>query len=105
MKSKSKTVFMVGRKRDLDKPAPLLLSGIALPYSAHVAHLGHEFHESCSMEMDTRMRRGAFIRRSVEIQEAFCLAAPPETLAAVKLYCCNLYRGCWPGWQHPQPHS
>ena len=84
---------MVGRKRDLVKPAPLLLSGKALPYVAHATHLGHKFHESGSIEMDTRMRRGAYIGRSLEIQEAFSFAAPAEVLAALKLYCCDLYGG------------
>jgi hypothetical protein len=92
-KSKSKAVFMVGRNRGLDKPAPLLLSGKPLPYVPHATHLGHEFHESGTMEMDTQMRRGAFIGRSLEIQEAFSFAAPAEVLAAVKLYCCDLYGG------------
>ena len=92
-KSKSKAVFMVGRKRDLVKPAPLVLSGKALPYVAHATHLGHEFHKSGSMEMDTRMRRGAYSGRSLEIQEAFSFAAPAEVLAAIKLYCCDLHGG------------
>ena len=45
------------------------------------------------MEMDTQMRRGAFIGRSLEIQEAFSLAAPSEALAAVKIYWCDLRGG------------
>ena len=91
VKSKSKSVFLVGRQRNLAKPAPLFLSGKALPYVQHATHLGHEFHESGTMEMDTRMRRGAYIGRSLEVQEAFTFAAPAETLGAVKLYCCDLY--------------
>ena len=93
VKSKSKAVFMVGRKKNLAKPAPLFLSGKALPYVPHATHLGHEFHESGKMEMDTRMRRGAYIGRSLEVQDAFSFAAPAETLGAVKLYCCDLYGG------------
>ena len=93
VKSKSKAVFMVGRQRNLAKPAPLLLSGKALPYVPHATHLGHEFHESGTMEMDTRMRRGSYIGRSLEVQDAFTFAAPAETLGAVKLYCCDLYGG------------
>jgi hypothetical protein len=92
-KSKSKVVFIVGRKRDLVKPAPLLLSGKALPYVADTTQLGHEFHESGSMEMDTRMRCGAYIGRSLEIQEAFSFAAPADVLAVIKLFCCHLYGG------------
>ena len=44
-KSKSKAVFVIGRRTDLAKPAPLLLCGKALPYVAHATHLGHELHE------------------------------------------------------------
>ena len=40
VKSKSKAVFVVGRKTNLEKPAPLLLSGKALPYVAHATNLG-----------------------------------------------------------------
>ena len=45
------------------------------------------------MEMDNRMRRGAYIGCSLEIQEAFSFAAPAKVLAAIKLYCCDLYGG------------
>ena len=45
------------------------------------------------MEMDTPMRSGAYIGRSLEKQEAFSFAALAETLGAVKLYCCDLYCG------------
>ena len=37
------------------------------------------------MEMDTPMRRGAYIGRSLEEQEGFSFAALAETLGAVKL--------------------
>ena len=50
------------------------------------------------MDMDTHMRRGTFIDRSLRrhsggIQEAFSCAVPSKTLAAVKLFCCYLYSG------------
>ena len=92
-KSKSKAVFIVGRRKDLKKPAPLLLSGQALPYVAHATHLGHEFNEDGTMDMDSRIRRGTFIGNCLEIQEAFTFASPPEVLGAVKLYCADLYGG------------
>ena len=91
VKSKSKAMFVIGRKRNLAKPAPLLLSSRALPYVPHLTHLGHEFSEVGDMEMDTRMRRGAFIGKCLEVQEAFAFAAPSEVLGAVKLYCGDLY--------------
>ena len=92
-KSKSKAVFVVGRRTDLEKPAPLLLCGKALPYVAHATHLGHELHENGTMTMDANMRRGAFIGKCMEVQEAFSFAAPAEVLGAVKLYCGDLYGG------------
>ena len=92
-KSKSKAVYVVGRKTGLEKPAPLLLSGKALPYVEHATHLGHELHEDGTMTMDTSMRRGAFIGKNLEVQDAFSFAAPTEVLGAVKLYCGDLYGG------------
>ena len=92
-KSKSKAIFMVGRHRGLVKPAALLLSGQPLPWVQHATHLGHEFHEDGTMLMDTRMRRGAFIGRCLEVQEAFAFATPSDVLGAIKLYCGDLYGG------------
>ena len=92
-KSKSKAIFVVGRRNDLVKPAPLLLCGKALPYVAHATHLGHELHEDGTMTMDSNMRRGAFIGKCLEVQEAFSFAAPAEVLGAIKLYCGDLYGG------------
>ena len=92
-KSKSKAVFVVGRKTGLEKPAPLLLSAKALPYVAHATHLGHKLHEDGTMTMDTSMRRGAYIGKTLEVQAAFNFAAPAEVLGAVKLYCGDLYGG------------
>ena len=92
-KSKSKGIYMVGRQTGLVKPAPLVLSGQALPWVAHASHLGHEFNEDGTKDMDTRMRRGCFIGRCLEVQEAFHCATPDNTLAAVKLYCGDLYGG------------
>ena len=39
------------------------------------------------------MRRGIFIGRCLEVQEAFAFAPPTEILAAIKLYCGDLYGG------------
>ena len=45
------------------------------------------------MTMDTSMRRGAFIGKTLKVQDAFSFAAPSEVLGAVKLYCGDLYGG------------
>ena len=39
------------------------------------------------MDLNTTMRRGAFIGRYLEVQESFSFAAPSEVLGAIKLYC------------------
>ena len=92
-RSKSKAIFVTGRRRNIRKPEPLLLSGESLPYVRQATHLGHEFTETGSMDVNTRMLRGAYIGKSLEVQEAFGFAAPTEVLGAVKLYCGDLYGG------------
>ena len=49
-KSKSKCIYMVGNKKKLVKPLPLMLGGKELPWVETAAHLGHELHESGIME-------------------------------------------------------
>ena len=92
-KSKSKAIYVTGRRRNLSKPAPLLLSGRPLPYVQQATHLGHEFDATGTMDTDIRRRRGALISRCLEVQESFSFAAPSEVLGAVKLYCGDLYGG------------
>ena len=92
-KSKSKSIYMVGWRAGLQKPAALVLSGQDLPWVEHATHLGHEFHQDGTLEMDTRMLRASFIGRCLEVQEAFSFASPNDTLGAVKLYCGDLYGG------------
>ena len=71
--------------------APLVLSDRSLPYVSLTTHLGHDFNDTGDMDMDTSMRRGAFIGKCLEVQEAFAFAAPSEYLGAVRLYCGDLY--------------
>ena len=67
--------------------------GQDLPWVEHATHLGHEFHQDRTLEIETRMRRASFIGRCLEVQEAFSFALPNDTLGAVKLYCGDLYGG------------
>jgi hypothetical protein len=92
-KSKSKAIYVVGRSVGLQKPKPLVLSGQQLPWVPHATHLGHEFNEDGTMNMDTRMHRGSFINRCLEVQDTFSFAAPDETLGVIKLFCGDLYGG------------
>ena len=67
-KSKSKCILMIGKKKNLPKPAPLILSGKELPWVASATHLGHELHESGSMDHDACVKRAEFIRKSCDIR-------------------------------------
>ena len=90
-KTKSKAIFMVGKKTGLPKPVNLQLYGKPLPWVAHATHLGHEFCEDGTMAMDARLKRGSFIGRSMEVCDAFAFAAPSQVLGAVKVYSADMY--------------
>ena len=64
-KSKTKCIFVCGRHVGLAKPAPLYLNGKILPWVSSATHLGHEIHESGSMEYDSKVKRAKFISDSV----------------------------------------
>ena len=90
-KSKSKCIYMVGSKKNMVRPAPLLLPGRELPWVSTATHLGHELHESGNMEHDTKIKRAEFIDKSVEVRGVFNFASPVEILKALKIYCSSFY--------------
>ena len=90
-KSKTKCIFVCGKSRNLEKPVPLHLCGRELPWVSSATHLGHEIHESGSMEHDAEVKRAIFIGNSVEIRESFSFASPVEILSAMKVYCSSFY--------------
>ena len=92
-KSKTKCIYVCGAKKNLSRPAPLTLLGRELPWVASATHLGHELHESGSMDYDTVVKRATFINQSVEIRETFHFASPIEIVSALKVYCSSFY-GC-----------
>ena len=65
-KSKSKCIFVVGKKHGLRKPSPLMLCGHQLPWVESAVHLGHVLHQSGTMEHDTVVKRAQFIEKSSE---------------------------------------
>ena len=82
---------MVGSKKNMVKPAPLMLAGRELPWVQSATHLGHELHESGNMDHDARIKRAEFIDKSVEVRESFKFASPVEILRALKIYCSSFY--------------
>ena len=90
-KSKTKCIFVCGKSKNLAKPVPLRLGGRELPWVSSATHLGHELHESCTMEHDAEVKRAIFIRNSLEIRESFSFANPVEILSAMKVYCSSFY--------------
>ena len=92
VKSKTKCVFMCGKRRQV-RPLPLKLYGVELPWVSTATHLGNELCEDGSMDTDTRQKRAAFIDRSLLVREEFSFAHPIEVLRAVNIYCCDHYGG------------
>ena len=90
-KSKSKCMYVVGNKRNLEKPAPLTLCGRSLPWVDKVDHLGNILTSHGNMEHDAAVKRAKFITTSTEIRELFKFAAPSEILKALKIYCNSYY--------------
>ena len=92
IKSKTKCVFFCGRKR-VEKPSPLKLYGVELPWVKSATHLGNELCEDGTMATDVKIKRAAFIDRSLQLREQFSCAHPTEILRAVNVYCCDHYGG------------
>ena len=90
-KSKSKCIFVIGKKRALQRPAPLILCGNKLPWVESATHLGHELHESGQMDHDSTVKRAQFINKSVEIRNIFHWAAPIDIVRALTTYCSSFY--------------
>ena len=95
-KSKSKCIFMQGKMKH-QKPVPLKLYGVDLPWVRTANHLGNELSEECNMEDDIKHKKADFIRRSTEVREGFSFAQPNQVLQAVRTYCCSVYGAMiWP---------
>ena len=91
-KSKTKCLYMCGPKvRQPVYPAPLQLYDRDLPWVTHATHLGHELHQDCNMDMDTRMKRASFIQNSTDMQDFFSFALPGQVLGAIQTYNCHFY--------------
>ena len=50
-------------------PAALKLYGRDLPWVTNATHLGHQLHQSGTMEQDCRVHRAQFISKSLEVRE------------------------------------
>ena len=72
-------------------PAPVKLYGTDLPWVTHATHLGHELNQDCTMNMDTRMKRAAFIKNSVDTRTMFSFALPTQVLNAIMVYSAHFY--------------
>ena len=90
-KSKSKCIYVTGRKQNVSKPAPLVLCGNELPYVEQADHLGHTITQHGDMEQDANVKRAQFLQRAAEIKSFFKFAAPMEVLKATKVYCSSFY--------------
>ena len=79
------------RLRNIPKPAPLQLYGVDLPWVASATHLGHKLHQDCSMDYDSKCKRGRFIENSTSMRETFKFARPDQILQAIQVHCFDMY--------------
>ena len=54
-KSKTKCIFVVGKRNNLVKPAPLTRCGCVLPYVSQADNLGNTLTERGDMEQDAKV--------------------------------------------------
>ena len=85
-KSKTKCMYFCGRSGNSQYPVELTLDGKPLPWVPVATHLGHELHQSGSMDHDIRVKRARFIGDSTEIRETFKFGDIDQVLSAVRLY-------------------
>ena len=91
-KSKSKAIYMVGRKGlSLEKPIPLMLCGKPLPWVERADHLGHTLSSDGTMTQDIKEKRAQFINSAVKVRETFSYSYPEQVIEAVDKYCCSFY--------------
>ena len=90
-KSKTKCNYVVGNKRTLSKPAPLILCGREKPFVKQADHLGYMHTLQGDMDHNAEIKRAKFINSSVEIRETFKSAATSEVVKALKVYSTSCY--------------
>ena len=89
--SKTKCMYFCGRSSNVKYPAPVQLYGKDLPWVEHAEHLGHNLHQSVTMDMDCHRARAKFIAKTVDTRENFSFAQPDQELKMVQVLCCDGY--------------
>ena len=77
--------------RNVNTPDPLTLFGEELPWVDHAEHLGHTLHKDCTMDMDARIKRAAYIDKTSDLRDLFKFANPEQILKAGQVYCNDAY--------------
>ena len=90
-KSKSKCLWLCGKSGPITYPAPIMFNGNPLSWVETATHLGHELHQSCSMQYDTKCKRAAYIDKTTTLRESFSFARPEEKLRAMAVYAGSFY--------------
>ena len=82
VKSKSKFILVCGAKKNMVKPAPLILGCKDLPW----VRTASELHKSGNLD-----HVAIVISQSVDVRQTFHFASPVEVISALKLYCSSFY--------------
>ena len=90
-KSKTKCLYMNGKKSNINYPSPVTLYGKPLPFVHDAVHLGNFLCEDTKTEHDANLKRISFIDKSTSIREMFSFADPTNVLQAVPVYAGDAY--------------
>ena len=90
-RSKTKCILFCGRIINAKYPDPVKLDGKDLPWVEHAEHLGHQLHQSVSMDMDCNRARARFIDKTVDVRDQFSFATPKQQLQMIQVLCCDGY--------------
>ena len=90
-KSKTKCMYFCGLKKNVIYPVPVKLNGEDLPWVTTADHLGHTFHQSCSMQHDIRIKRAKYIDKTTELRNSLSWAHPCQIMKAGDIYAGDHY--------------
>ena len=91
-RSKSKAIYVIGKGvNSPQKPAPLILFGMQLPWVNRADHLGVTLTEDGELLQDCKQKRAAYIDKCAQVRESFHFSHPMEKLIATEKYCTNIH--------------